>query len=228
MKFIDFRHSPDRPSPNLPPVGHLILWAAFILFLIMLALGPNKAMGAGEELDAGTFSIDCPQGSDWEIFREPDRIFLKRHRFAGQERIGTTALLVMRTRPVPEKCGLSAEQTAQNYCDDEEFELWLNGQITGLFGISDVARDEIEMEGKSLYAMRYLQEFAQEYGGASTENHLYIYFPPGFESDSYFFVFLQTEACLRHHCPEAHDVMDETPVRTAVRSLRIASAAGRP
>lgn len=223
-----FHHTPYRPSPNLPPLGHLLVWAAFILFLVMLALGPNKASGADQSLDAVSFSIDCPQGGDWEVFREPDRIFLKRQRFADGERTGTTALLVMRTRPVPEKCGLPARETAQNYCDDEEFELWLNGQVTGLFGISAVARDEIDMEGKHVYAMQYLQEFAPDYGGASTDNHLYVYFPPDFESDSYFFVFLQTEACLRHHCPETQGQMDESPVRTALRSLRIASTASPP
>lgn len=178
-------------------------------------------------IESGHFRIRQPPGDGWQVTTEPDRIFLRRDRRADGALVGTTAVLVMRTRPVEEKCGLSAEETAADYCRDEEFDLWVSGQLTGLFGLEDVNREVAIIGGKQLYAMHYHQAFAEEYGGARTDNKMYLYFPESFADDNYFYVFLQTEACMGDFCPEEPRDMDETPVRSIIGSLET-HAAGQP
>lgn len=195
------------------------IWVALTSFLL---IGPPAVAAAGDEtIDAGTFRFTVPDGGGWNISREPDRILLKRDRLSSDHRIGTTAVLVLRTRPVDSECGLPAEETAANYCDDEEFQLWLNGQLKGLFGVSEVERETVMIDRKQMYTMHYRLEFAPEYGGARTDNRTYIYFPPTFEIDNHFFVFMQTEACLPHHCGDQWAVMDETLLRHVISSLQM-------
>ena len=160
-----------------------------------------------------------PPGNGWRASTQPDRIFLRTDRHQDGQLVATTAVLVLRTRPAEGKCGLSAEETAADYCRHEKFDLWLSGQVTGLFGIEDVTRDKVVIDGKTLYAMRYHQAFAEQFGGARTDNMMYMFFPDSFEADNYFYVFLQTEACMRDACPDAGVDMDETPVRFVIRSI---------
>jgi hypothetical protein len=186
----------------------------------MLVAAPSGTLVDGV-VDSGKFSIVVPAEGEWQINAHPDKILLTRDRITDGHRVGTAAILVLRTRPRDAECGLPADQTASSYCDKEEFELWVNGQITGLFGVSGLERDTVSIGGKQLYAMRYLVEFSEERGGARTENRMYIYFPPSFEQDNYFFVFMQTEACLPHHCGDTMEGMDETPLRQVIGSLQI-------
>lgn len=164
-----------------------------------------------------------PPGDDWQVTAQPDRVFLRTDEHADGQLAATTAVLVLRTRPVEEKCGLSAEETAANYCRAEEFDLWLSGQVTGLFGLEDVTRKKVAIDGKTLYAMHYHQAFAEQFGGARTDNMMYMYFPESFQADNYFYVFLQTEACMRDACPATDVGMDETPVRSIILSLETRS-----
>ncbi len=189
--------------------------------LAALLLAPPTGALADRVVDSGNFSIAVPAEGEWHISSDPDKILLTRDRLADGHRVGTVALLVLRTRPRDAECGLPADQTASDYCDKEEFELWVNGQITGLFGVSGLERDTVSIGGKQLYAMRYLVEFSEERGGARTENRMYIYFPPSFERDNHFFVFMQTDACLPHHCEDTMERMDETLLRQVIGSLQI-------
>jgi hypothetical protein len=202
-----------------PARGGYIRWLALgIALLAATPLLPREPR-APAIIESGHFRIRQPPGEGWKVTTEADRIFLRRDRRADGALVGTTAVLVLRTRPVEEKCGLSAEETAANYCRDEEFDLWVSGQLTGLFGLEDVNREVAIIAGKQLYAMHYHQAFAEEYGGARTDNKMYMYFPDSFRDDNFFYVFLQTEACMRDSCPEEPRDMDETPVRSIIGSL---------
>jgi len=193
----------------------------------MLIVASTQAR-AEQVVDSGNFLVTVPPDGEWQITVDPDKVLLTRDRTAGGHRVGTSAILVLRTRPRDAECGLPADQTASNYCDKEEFELWVNGQVTGLFGVSGLERESVTIGEKRLYAMRYLVEFAEDRGGARTENRMYIYFPPSFDQDNHFFVFMQTEACLPHHCGGGMQTMDETPLRQVIESLQISTEGSRP
>lgn len=207
------------------------LIACGLAFGVLLCTGPATVATSAEAspagsgiVDTGRFRISIPPGDEWQVTTQPDRVFLRTDDHADGRLVGTTAVLVLRTRPVEEKCGLPAEETAANYCRDEEFDLWVSGQVTGLFGLEDVTRDKVVIDSKTLYAMHYHQAFAEEFGGARTDNMMYMYFPESFGADNYFYVFLQTEACMRDACPGTDADMDETPVRSIIRSLDTRSA----
>ncbi len=174
-----------------------------------------------QEVDSGTFRITIPAGNGWQVSSGGDRVLLTREDSSGGHRVGTTAILVLRTRPRDADCGLPADQTASNYCDQEEFELWVNGQMTGLFGVSGLERETVTVGDKQLYAMSYRLEFSEHQGGARTDNRMYVYFPPSFGLDDHFFVFMLTEACLPHHCEAGSSAMDETELRAVIDSLQI-------
>jgi len=193
----------------------------------MLLVASAQAQ-AEQVVDSGNFLVTVPPNGEWQITVDPDKVLLTRDRTAGGHRVGTSAILVLRTRPRDAECGLPADQTASNYCDKEEFELWVNGQVTGLFGVSGLERETVTIGDKRLYAMRYLVEFSEDRGGARTENRMYIYFPPSFDQDNQFFVFMQTEACLPHHCDGGMQTMDETPLRRVIESLQISTEGSRP
>jgi hypothetical protein len=207
-------------------VGHG-LGGAVLLAMLAIVLPTQASSEQAGVIDSGRFRIRPPPGGAWEVTKEPDRVFLRQDRHSEGQLIETTAILVLRTRPVDEKCGLSEAETAANYCRDEAFDLWLSGQVTGLFGLEDLRREEVFIAGRKLYAMHYHQEFAEEFGGARTDNMMYMYFPESFGRDNYFYVFLQTEACMRGSCPERPYDMDETPVRSIIVSLETHTVPGR-
>ncbi len=194
--------------------------------VVLIAGMPALAGSPGDPviIDSGRFSVHQPPGDDWAVTLEPDRVFFRRDRHVDGTLAGTTAVLVLRTRPAEDECGRSAEETARDYCRDEEFDLWVSGQLTGLFGLEDVGREVVEIDGRQLYSMRYRQAFAEEFGGARTDNRMYMYFPASFRDDNYFYVFLQTEACLRDACPQVGEEMDETPIRSIMGSLETHAA----
>lgn len=217
-----------RRSDLRSPSGRTGIWAFPVVFLAAVVTATAEDAPAGHRADSGNFSISIPGGPGWRIETDPDRVLLTRDRSSGGHRIGTSAILVLRSRPRDSECGLPADQTASDYCDREEFELWVNGQITGLFGVSGVHRETVSIGGKTLYAMHYRVEFSEDRGGARTENRMYIYFPPAFQEDNYFYVFMQTEACLPHHCEGHPGPVDETPLREVIGSLQIAAEDARP
>lgn len=190
------------------------------LALVLLIAGADGAGAAEQFVDAGSFQVAVPGPGEWDIARDQDRVLFKREHFRSGRRVGTTALLVLRTRPEESKCGLTRKETAENYCNEEEFQLWLRGQMDGLFGVSDLDRETALIGDKEMYSMSYRLDFSEEYGGARTDNRMYIYFPPSFETDNHFLVFMQTEACLPDHCGAASAGMDETPLRRLITSLR--------
>lgn len=214
--------APRRRLP-LARIAHVRWLALGVALLAATPLLPEEP-GSSAIIDSGHFRIRHPPGAGWQITTEPDRIFLRRDRRADGALVATTAVLVLRTRPVDEKCGLSPEETAADYCRDEEFDLWVSGQLTGLFGLEDVNREVAVIGGKQLYVMHYHQAFAEEYGGARTDNKMYMYFPESFADDNFFYVFLQTEACMRDFCPEEIKDMDESPVRSIIRSVETHTA----
>ncbi len=206
----------DRPRRPIGGNGPIL--AALALCLVTWA--PYFAGAAEKLVDAGSFQVAAPDSGDWDIAREFNRVLFKREHLDSGRRVGTTALLVLRTRPEESKCGLTPEQTAENYCDEEEFQLWLRSQIDGLFGVSDLDRETVQFGEKEMYSMSYRLDFSEEYGGARTDNRMYIYFPPSFPTDNHFFVFMQTEACLPAYCPQATRGLDETPLKRLITSLR--------
>jgi len=215
-----------RSSPRSPG-GRPGTWALLAFLLAAAATGATAGTPTGDRVESGNFSISIPGGPRWRIESDPDRVLLTRDRDSDGHRTGTSAILVLRTRPRDSECGLPADQKASDYCDREEFELWVNGQITGLFGVSGVQRETVSIGGKKLYAMHYRVEFSEDRGGARTENRMYIYFPPAFQEDNYFYVFMQTEACLPHHCEGQPGPVDETPLREVIGSLQITAEDAR-
>jgi hypothetical protein len=193
---------------------------ATVMAVLFLTWGSYFPAAAEQFVDAGSFQVAVPDTGEWDIAREPNRVLFKREHFSSGNRVGTTALLVLRTRPEESQCGLTPEQTAENYCNEEEFQLWLRGQIDGLFGVSDLDRETARVGEKEMYSMSYRLEFSEEYGGARTDNHMYIYFPRSFDTDNHFFVFMQTEACLPDYCAQESAPLDETPLRRLITSLQ--------
>jgi len=169
-----------------------IVRAAGVLALALMIAGADGAVAAERFIDAGSFQVAVPGPGQWDIARDQDRVLFKRERFSSGRRVGTTALLALRTRPEESKCGLTRKETAENYCNEEEFQLWLRGQMDGLFGVSDLDRETALIGDKEMYSMSYRLDFSEEYGGARTDNRMYIYFPPSFDTDNHFFVFMQT------------------------------------
>ncbi|KPK58668.1 MAG: hypothetical protein PVI25_04675 [Gammaproteobacteria bacterium] len=193
---------------------------AAVLPLLLVTWGSYLPAAAEQLVDAGSFRVAVPDSGEWDIAREQNRVLFRREHFSSGNRVGTTALLVLRTRPEESQCGLTPEQTAENYCNEEEFQLWLRGQIHGLFGVSDLDREIALVGGKEMYSMSYRLEFSEEYGGARTNNRMYIHFPRSFDTDNYFFVFMQTEACLPGYCEQESVPLDETPLRRLITSLQ--------
>ena len=221
MAIIPQNERQRRDEPGQRRARALLL---AVLAIVLSAPASSEQPGI---IDSGRFRIRPPPGGQWEVTTEPDRVFLRQDHVSQGELVGTTAVLVLRTRPVDEKCGLSEEETAANYCRDEAFDLWLSGQVTGLFGLKDLRREEVFIAGRKLYAMHYHQEFAEAFGGARTDNMMYIFFPDSFDRDNYFYVFLQTEACMRGACPQPPYDMDETPVRSVIASFETHTSPGR-
>jgi len=199
-------------------------WLPGVLALLMVVTA-GQGLPAERWANATSFQVTIPEEAGWEVASESDRVLMRRDVHVSGERVGTTAILVLRTRPVDSECGLPEQETAENYCDEEEFQLWLNGQMKGLFGVSNLDRNTSVVGDKPVYSMRYRLEFAEEFGGARTDNLMYIHFPASFEKDNYFFVFMLTEACLPEFCPDAPAPMDDTVLRQVMQSLRV--AAGR-
>ena len=194
---------------------------ALAVSALLLGVWLPSFTGAAEPfVDAGSFRVAVPDAGEWHIAREQDRVLFKREHFSSGRRVGTTALLVLRTRPEESQCGLTREETAENYCNEEEFQLWLRGQIHGLFGVSDLDRNTALVGGKEMYSMSYRLEFSEEHGGARTDNRMYIYFPRSFDTDNHFFVFMQTEACLPDYCGQESVPLDETLLRRLITSLQ--------
>ena len=214
-------------APRIGPIGEptsakrrIACWLPGILVLLTAGIG-GPGLSAERSADAASFQVAIPEREGWEVASEPNRVLMRRDLHVSGKRARTTAILALRTRPVESECGLPEQETAQRYCDEEEFQLWLNGQIKGLFGVSNLDRDTTVVGDKQVYSMRYQLEFAEEYGGARTDNLMYIYFPATFQEDNYFFVFMLTEACLPEFCPDETSAMDDTVLRQVMESLRV-------
>jgi hypothetical protein len=157
---------------------------------------------AGQRIDLGSFSIEPPPGPGWQMIEKkktdiafkltmpgpPPRIMTSRH------------ILVTRDSTVKQQRKMSEERLANTYRNQEEQGMMILGTLKGNYKVGNVKKGIVTRGEKRLYFMSYrtIQKQPKDQSGREvvTQTELYLYFPPHFSRDHFFFIFHVADACL--------------------------------
>lgn len=198
------------PSALLPRAAALGALASALLVAFLAVPSIEAAAekpGSVEVIDAGPFTVAPPRGSGWE-FEKADGVVTFEKRLDGPPpRLGTIITIrVLRNFPAEPRRRLSEEEAAKEFRDMEEWGMMSMGVAQGMYDLQNVKKDVATRGDKKLYYMSYRtiappppKKDSKE---VVSEAILYLYFPPGFAEDHFFYVFLINVACIRRHGTE--------------------------
>lgn len=175
---------------------------AATLMIFLGVIGPRSSADAAQAIDLGPFTVEPPQGPGWQVIEKkktdiafkltmpgpPPRIMTSRH------------ILVTRDSPGKRQTKMSEKQLADNYRNQEEQGMMILGTLKGKYKVEDVKKGIVKRGEKKLYFMSYRTIQSQPEGQPDreieTKTGLYIYFPPRFSRDHFFYIFHVADACL--------------------------------
>lgn len=175
---------------------------AAILMIFLGLIGLRSSADAAQAIDLGAFTVEPPQGPGWQVIEKkktdiafkltmpgpPPRIMTSRH------------ILVTRDSPGKRQTKMSEKQLADHYRYQEVQGMMILGSLKGKYKVEDVKQGIVKRGEKKLYFMTYRTVQTQPEGQVDreivTQTNVYMYFPPRFSRDHFFYIFHVADACL--------------------------------
>lgn len=173
----------------------------------------DATTSAGERVDAGAFSIVRPDGSGWKTRKEsvgrsgkqaggpaePGIVFERRLDGPPPCLSSVTRIVAARNLTLGEKSKLAEQEVAKDYREMELTGLVFGGQFGQVYAVTASETGEIRHGDRTLYFFRYRTVWAQtrkDRRQLVQDAVLYLYFPPQFASDRFFYQFVIDKACV--------------------------------
>lgn len=178
-------------------------------------------------IDAGYFTVEPPYDvlpyySVWscQVNKELGAVRFEKGKysvFGGW--VGSTLIQVFRNGVKQEGWHLSEEEVANDFRDQEENIMRLEGGKKNEYKLKDVKKDVTTIGEKKLYFMSYKirTPFKLIGGGKIINAALYLYFPPEFKENLIFYGFLFSES----HSTGALVTFDVKLIYPVINSLKI-------
>lgn len=180
--------------PSWRPIAFVVT-----LWLILPMSARTQEAVHGRVVDVGTFTIEAPEGDDWNTTVDKEHGYAEFSR--GKQKLlsfftsgagGGTIIKVFTDRPMAGAPGIwlmNESQVADYYRDNEVSRMEGAGLRTG-YTTSDVRKDTVRIDGTLYYFLSY----TNQKGTVAVESILYLCFPPGFAKSRELFGFLVSES----------------------------------
>jgi len=145
-----------------------------------VSVPPNKSFGKF----FGKWDIKMDNGKRTVAFR-----MVRRNPLSG-EFADTTLIQVWQNTIKPEGWHLSEEEIANDYRRMEEKIMKEEGVEKGQYKLENLKWDTITLGTKKLYTMNYTKLIGKTLGGFTEKATLFLYFPPDFNKNHDFYMFL--------------------------------------
>ncbi len=201
-----------------------------ILFLFIFSCATTPQEKKTPIVDAGYFTVEPPYGT-WppydvwscQVDKELGFIRFEKAKYScvpGFRRfVGWTLIQVFRNGVKQEGWHLSEEEVADNFRNEEENIMRLEGGAKGEYKVKDVKKNVTTIGGKKLYFMSYKTStpFKVFGGGKIIKAVLYLYFLPEFKENHIFYGFLFLES----HVTGSLVTFDVELIYPVINSLKI-------
>jgi len=178
-------------------------------------------------VDAGYFTVEPPYDvlpyySVWscQVNKELGAVKFEKGKYSVLGGwVGSTLVQVFRNGVKQEGWHLSEEEVANDFRDQEENIMRLEGGTKNEYKLKDVKKDITTIGEKKLYFMSYKisTPFKLIGGGKIINAALYLYFPPEFKENHIFYGFLFSES----HATGALVTFDVKVIYPVINSLKI-------
>jgi hypothetical protein len=180
----------------------IIILIVFFLLSSCAKPAPMHTSIAEPSIDMGNYRVSPPPGDGWQVDIERENgtstvTFMKLKLWWTGRVLGSTLIRVFKDTVKPDSWHLSEEQVANNVRSTEEKIMIKEGVEKGIIELKDVEKETEIISGKKFYTMTYKTSMGSFLGGVlrqgtwrSSENKLYLYFPPNFNDEHIFYGFL--------------------------------------
>ena len=152
-------------------------------------------------IEMDNFTISTTLSGEWEVTldRSHQKVKLDQAINEGTRRASARGIMI-REVGVSEMWSVqhSERWMADDYRRHEESNMIIRGE--GMFKLTDLKKSETNIHGKHLYTMTYRQVLPKHIG----LGFLYLYFPPAFDANQKFYVFLFFDFHPKNY---PHDIM---------------------